>query len=46
MSITTLPPHSELEEALRNLEEAGLAYSIVCQGPEPVCPHWSMADAA
>lgn len=46
MDITKLPLESELDTALHDLEEAGLEFSVVCEGPEPACPARSIPQAA
>lgn len=46
MEITPLPLPSDLEDAEETLIEAGLAFTVVCSGPEPSCPQWQMPQAA
>ncbi|MGH8910966.1 MAG: hypothetical protein ACRDVD_00510 [Acidimicrobiia bacterium] len=38
--------HQEAAEAMETLDAAGFEYTIVCSGPEALCPGWDRAIAA
>lgn len=39
-------PHDGFAAALETLDEAGFEFTVVCSGPDALCPDWDWAIAA